>query len=370
MTALWLRSGRALATGCALLAGCALLTGCAGEPDRAPAIGSAYTGPASLNLRREIAPNSGTVATVNHGTRLEIVQQRRRFVQVRTAAGVEGWTEERMLLRAPEMEALRRVTEMARKLPSQGIATAFDTLNVHTEPHRLSPSFYQAHEGEKFEAIWHRVALRRAPQRPPLIPPAPKPAPVAKKKSAPEPALPKPAAPEPPDEWERLSKSPVAKEKEPVSASRSTPGKGAVPEPEPADDWSLVRMSTGQSGWVLTRRLFMAIPDEVAQYAEGKRITSYFPLAGVQDGGTTKHHWLWTTMNEGLQPYQFDSFRVFIWSLKRQRFETAYIERNLKGYYPTLLHTVTMPSGESFPGSRCAWRRKTATCTAEAMRCW
>ena len=102
----------------------------------------------------------------------------------------------------------------------------------------------------------------------------------------------------------------------------------------PPDDWSLVRLSPSESGWVLTRMLFMSIPDEVAQYAEGHRITSYLSLGEVNDRGQVKHNWLWTTIAKGREPYQFDSFRVFVWSQRRHRYETAYIERNLKGYYP------------------------------------
>jgi hypothetical protein len=102
----------------------------------------------------------------------------------------------------------------------------------------------------------------------------------------------------------------------------------------PPDDWSLVRLSPAESGWVLSRMLVMSIPDEVAQYAEGQRITSYFSLGEVRDGSQVKHNWLWTTIAKGREPYQFDSFRVFVWSQRRHRYETAYIERNLRGYYP------------------------------------
>jgi hypothetical protein len=72
----------------------------------------------------------------------------------------------------------------------------------------------------------------------------------------------------------------------------------------------------------------------VAQYAEGHRITSYFSLGDVRDGDQVKHNWLWTTIAKGFEPYEFDSARVFIWSLRRHRYETAYIEKKLKGYYP------------------------------------
>ncbi len=107
-----------------------------------------------------------------------------------------------------------------------------------------------------------------------------------------------------------------------------------VSAPPRLDDWTLVRISESRAGWVLTRNLVMTIPDEVAQYAEGKRIMAYFPLDEVKDGDQVKRNWLWATIDKGQEPYQFDTVRVFVWSLRRHRYETAFIERNLKGYYP------------------------------------
>ena len=53
-----------------------------------------------------------------------------------------------------------------------------------------------------------------------------------------------------------------------------------------------------------------------------------------------------TFLIESMEPLEddFESFRVFIWSLKRHRYETAYIERNLKGYSPVLLKNVDLSS--------------------------
>ncbi|MCP5111846.1 MAG: hypothetical protein GY953_13530, partial [bacterium] len=112
-----------------------------------------------------------------------------------------------------------------------------------------------------------------------------------------------------------------------------------------ADDWSLVRVPGGRAGWALSRMLVLAIPNEVAQYAEGHRITSYFSLGAVTDGDRRKHHWLWTTASRGLKPYEFDGFRIFVWSLRRHRYETAYIERDLVGYYPVVVQSVASPGG-------------------------
>jgi hypothetical protein len=107
-----------------------------------------------------------------------------------------------------------------------------------------------------------------------------------------------------------------------------------VASPSRTEDWSLVRIKESQAGWVLTRNLVMAIPDAVAQYAEGHRIMSYLPLGEVRDGDQVKQNWLWATIQGGQQPFEFDSVRVFVWSKRRHRYETAYIERNLKGRYP------------------------------------
>ena len=270
------------------------------------------------------------VATVKHGERLEIVQHRRRFLKVRTPGGAEGWIEDHLLLSSEEIAALKEVERRALTLPSQGVASTYDLLNVHTEPNRLSPSFLQVKEGEKVDVVAHVSAPRTPPERKPLIPPRPKtvrhppingPNPNTRFRRM-------PPAPPPPPNWKELSKTPP-------EVQQAIADSHAANAP-PKEDWSLVRNAKGESGWVLSRRLYMAIPDDVAQYAEGHRITSYFALSDVQDGEAVKHNWLWTTIAGGDHPYDFDSFRVFTWSLRRHRYETAYIQRNVEGYFPVL----------------------------------
>jgi hypothetical protein len=309
-----------------------------GEP-RAPAIGEAYAGPATLGLRRDIPLQSPVVATVRHGDRLEIVQRRRRFLKVRAPGGAEGWIEDHLLLSSEEIAALKEVERRALTLPSQGAASTYDQLNVHTEPNRLSPSFLQVKEGERVDVVAHVSAPRTPPGRKPLIPPKPKTLPPARKRAeSTYPLPPMPPPPPPPANWKELSKAPP-------EVQQAIADNHAANAPPP-DDWSLVRNAKGESGWVLTRRLYMAIPDDVAQYAEGHRITSYFALSDVRDGEVVKHNWLWTTITSsgsGDHAYDFDSFRVFTWSLRRHRYETAYIQRNVEGYFPVL----TRPAGFS-----------------------
>ncbi len=309
------------------------LAACNPGPPRVPAIGEAYVGPATLSIRQDISLQSPVVATVSHGERLEILQRRRRLVRVRTPHQAEGWTDERLLLSPAEVLSLSRLSEQMKSAPSQGVATTYEALNVHTTPDAHSPSFLQVKEGEKVQVIGHRVAPRLAPA-PPKAAPAPKPQnkKLSKKKSKEIPPPPRPSPPKLPGDWRELSQL----ASDPAPAPRA-------PQPVPMDDWSLIRNAAGETGWVLTRRLTMAIPDEVAQYAEGRRITSYLPLGETHDGTVVKTTWLWTTIESGRQPRDFDSFRVFVWSLRRHRYETAHIERNLSGFFPVLTHPVAAP---------------------------
>jgi hypothetical protein len=245
------------------LAAALLLAGC-GSGNREPAIGEGFVAPATLNLRQELGPRQPSMATVRHGERLEILERRRRFVRVRAGSGAIGWIDGDLLFGPEQMETLRALGRWAATLPSQGQATVLDTLNVHTDSNRESPSFQQFREGEHAAVVAHRLV---------------------------------------------------------TSAART-------------EDWSLVRLSGGEAGWVLTRALFMSIPDEVAQYAEGHRIMSYFALGEVKDGDRVKQNWLWTTLSKGGQPYEFDAVRVFVWSRTRSRYETAFVDRKVKGYYP------------------------------------
>lgn len=81
----------------------------------------------------------------------------------------------------------------------------------------------------------------------------------------------------------------------------------------------------------------MSIPDEVAQYAEGHRITAYFSLGKTSDKDEQKDIWLWTTATGLGLDHDFDGYRVFTWSTRRHRYETAYIQRRIRGYFPVLV---------------------------------
>lgn len=326
------------------------LTACSekeGAAPRAPSLGEAFVGPIQMTVRQDIPLHSATVATLKHGDRLELLQARRRFIKVRTSQGTEGWVDGRYLITPQQMTELQQLSEANKNTASMGKAKVFELLNMHSEPSRSSPSFYQLAEGAVVDVIGYRVAPKIVGEAPPtpaaLIPP--KPIPVRKKKGKGKEkekdkltsALPPPPTPRVPDNLRELSyRKPVEEGFRPEDDHRRP---NDPPKP-PNEDWSLIRSKDGRVGWVLSRMVQMMVPDDVAQYAEGHRITSYFLLQEVQDEELKKGHWLWTTVTKGGQPYQFDSFRVFIWNSRRHRYETAYIERNVIGYHPvSVRHT-------------------------------
>ena len=338
-----------------ILAASLLLVSCTSAPPPKPSSGIAYAGPAAVNLRQDLGPRAASIGTIQHGERLEVLEMRRRFVRVRTSKGLEGWTDANYLLSQQQVSDLDKLAEFAARLPSQGAATTFDSLNVHVGPSRQAPSFTQIPEGGVVEVLVHRVAPRVT-----VLPAAPlkakaKPTPAKTKTSSKSSSkagkkddVPPPAPPPPPalpSNWVELSR--------PRGADLSGDGTAIAPaEPAPAaarppsDDWYLIRSKDRKAGWVLARQVSLSIPDEVAQYAEGHVITAYMSLG--KTGGADKNNWLWTTSPSGPQPFDFDSFRVFVWSIKHGRYETAYIERNVRGHYPIEAQTVPGEDGSAF----------------------
>ncbi len=292
-------------------------------------IGEAFAGPNELPLRQDVSLRSPVITTVKHGEKLEVLDRRRRFLQVRTKSQIVGWVDIKLLISAKQMDQLDDLAKKYKSAPSMGVATVFDIVNVHTDPNRYSPTFLQIQEKERFDVIGHRVVVRAPYQGETIeiedLSPKPKPKKKRPKKEPAIPPPPSPAAPKPPENWLDMSRSTFEAE----------PGKPV--EAKPMDDLVMIRNKDGRVGWVLTNAIFLEVPDDVAQYAEGSRITSYFPMGEVTDEGVKHNHWLWTTQSQKYAPFEFDGLRLFTYNTRRHRYETAYRERNLRGFFPVMV---------------------------------
>lgn len=255
----------------------AITTACQREPD-ITTLKLAFVARKSVEVIAALSPESQVVATLRLGSKVKIVDRRRRFVKVQTKSGLEGWIHRSKLVTSELQELMSQLREQTKHFRTQGRAHAFQALNIHLEPYRWSPTLYQLEPDEGVSILRHQL-VERLPHEPQLGSPP--------------------------------------------------------PSPTGLDDWYLVRTTGDQPGWVLTTGVYSGIPDEVKQYAERRRITAYLPLGAVTTtSGTIKTTWLWAQSRLAKKPYDFSIVRVFQWNQKARSYRTLRIERNLQGYLP------------------------------------
>jgi len=291
-----------------------------------------------MYLHDRVAAVSNRVAQVVDGQRLEVLDRAHRFIKVKTEKNEVGWIEERAVIDQKIYSGFAQIVTDHQHDPVVAKATVRDDVYLHIRPGRDTERFPLLPANDKVELLARASAPKVAPPAFHVAAPsAPKPPGSGTTGSqlsttaANSPTAPAPAA---------KSASPTSPAK-PLSAA--TPGQtSAQPEPTPVvmEDWWLVRDSQGRTGWLLSGRIDIDVPDDVAQYAEGQRIVSAFVLAKVTDSESdTPDHQVaeWVTALGPTQaglPFDFDQVRVFTWSLKHHRYETAFRLHPIQGYLP------------------------------------
>jgi SH3-like domain-containing protein len=253
----------------------------------------AYVNSPQVVLRDRLAPIFEKRGTVKLGDKVYVLDHQKRFSLVRTERGEEGWIADRYLVDAKVYGEFEKLAADNAKTPIQAKGTTRNLVNLHVSPGRDTEHLFQFAEGEKVD--------------------------ILKRGTAEKPAALQPRA------------SPLKKTSE----------KDNGPPPGPAlEDWSLIRGANGRVGWVLARMVDIDVPIDIAQYAEGQRIVSSFVLNTVPDEGrNVPQYLLMLTDNKDGLPFDYNQIRVFSWNLKRHRYETAYRERNLEGYFPVTVST-------------------------------
>jgi SH3-like domain-containing protein len=271
-------------------------------------------------LRDRVAAVSNRVALVSNGEPLEVVEHGRRFLKTKTAKGETGWIEEHMVIDQAAYDQFAALGQKHAHDPVVATAVLRDDLYLHVKPGRETDRFYLLPENEKLQLLIRASVAKPAP--PQGLLPAPHPAAAAKGKKAGS-----------------------------TSAKAALPGEPAVP----MEDWWLVRDSRGQVGWMLSRRLDVDVPDEIAGYSEGQKIVGAYVLTKVYDAESSlpdkmvpEYVSVTNAYKDGL-PYDFDQVRVFTWNVKKHRYETAYRQRNVQGYLPVTVSQAKNAQGQSVP---------------------
>lgn len=280
-----------------------------------------------MYLRDRVAAVSNRVAEVVNGQPLEVLEHGRRFLKVKTQKNEIGWIPERAVIDSKSFEQFDELASHHKDDPVVAIGTLRDDMYLHVSPGRETDRFYLLPGDAKVQMLV-RASMPKNP------PPA-----QAVRRGAQPSGGGKGAGP--------LPKRPVAQT--PVSGE-VLPGESETP-PDVMEDWWLVRDDQGRTGWVLGNRVDVDAPDDIAQYAEGQRIVGAYVIAKVADPeapGTNHEIPEYVTAlsppKSGL-PFDFDQIRVFTWSLKHHRYETAYRLHPIQGYLPVRITSEPAAGG-------------------------
>lgn len=256
-----------------------------------------YAANRKVTLWSTVAAIRQPVATVDYGARLEILQRFESNLKVRTASGATGWTGARNLLTPEFWEKTKQLDAQTAAMPVEARGHTAVLANLHVAPGRDAPRIRQLGKMVPVEMF----------EREPLDVPGASP---------------------------------------PASAQTGSSGS---PAPVKKEDWWLVRAHVSPdstlSGWVLGRFVHLDLPEALYDYASSANmnIVAWFVLDRVPDGsGNTRPQYLLagTRGPEG-QPCDFTLLRVYTWSKKRQRYETAYVDSGLCGELPVRVQPLS-----------------------------
>jgi SH3-like domain-containing protein len=247
-----------------------------------------YVSVPQATLRDRVATVFTKTGVVKNGDRVQILDRDRRFVEVRTDSGAEGWVEQRYLVTQEVYDGFQKLAQQEQSDTIQAAGTTRNDTNIHLEPGRETEHLYLLSQGSKVSILKRATAEKTLPGAPP----------------------------------------------KPSSDSSGQPAKA----PAVLEDWWLIRDPQGRVGWVLARMVDLDAPLEIAQYAEGQRIVAYFALDEVSDADKKVPQYLvmLTEPKDGM-PFDYNQIRVFTWNVRKHRYETAYRERNLSGLLPVTI---------------------------------
>jgi hypothetical protein len=271
-------------------------------------LGEAYVGERTATLWSSVAQVREPLDTLHYGDRVDVVARRNDSIKVRTASGELGWVEGRYLMDPPLWQRSTQLLKQVLPMPAQARGRTKVATNLRVEPGRTQARLYQFARGVPVEIVgravadWTQVTDERESSNEPQD---------TKK-----------------EDWFLIrglaTRPPGDSTARAAETTTTAPGDQTLPI----------------AGWVIARFIELDLPDAVRDGASSANIrpVAWFELNRVSDPAGDKTQYLVAAArgSEG-QPCDFTTLRVYTWNLKKERYETAFIENDLCGQLPVLL---------------------------------
>lgn len=248
-----------------------------------PEYEKAYVRSRNVTAWSRVAAVRAPVVNLRYGEMVSVVERQRDHVQIETSDGRRGWVEARQLMAAEMWRETEQLLSRTKKLEVYARGKTKRSTNLRFTPGRETQLLYQLSGEVPVEIVGREVVGWTQP--------APR---TGKQNQRPE---------------------------------------------TRREDWYLVRAKSEEAGdlagWVLGRFIEPDVPEPLQQLGAGIRWMAWYELDRVTDEDREKKQYLGVGQvgAEG-QPCDFTVMRVYTWSLKRHRYETAYVESSLCGSVP------------------------------------
>ncbi|HEV3220296.1 MAG TPA: hypothetical protein VGZ48_11035 [Candidatus Acidoferrales bacterium] len=313
---------------------------------RTHVIGEAYVADQSVTLWTTLAQVRQRTGDVHWGDQVEILKRSGGDTFVRTSAGLEGWMDERTLIDSAAWQREVQLQSTSHSIPVQATGHTKVFTNVHLEAARDSTRIYQLMGGVALAIVGHAaIEVPSAPSGTAGTPPK------ANSKEKGKVEGPKR------EDWVLVYSLPARPYTAggfaqpsggPQTSSGSAPGKSSsqskqgdmVMGRDPAQRQAGNPVGQGipaMAGWVLARFVELDLPETLRDYATtaGMRPVAWFVLNYVSDDEEPKPQYLMAGNRGGESgSCDFNSLRVYTFGAARRRYETAFVEGNLCGYFP------------------------------------